>query len=305
MPFRDRLNSSHPVWKLMLWLGMICLLTLPLMMFAWLYRHDMQNVGYLRMVQTLQSFTVFIIPAVLATWCWSGTPLSDLRMRRVPNGLVFVLVPLLMIAAVPGINLLADLNSRVNLPEALSDLEKMLTEQEEAAKRLTEMFLQADNIGELFSNIFLMALLPAFGEELAFRGTALNLCLNGGRADMVLSRRRAHTAIWVIAVLFSLIHFQFYGFVPRMLLGALFGYMVLWTGSIWTSVLAHFTNNAIAVTAYYIGVHCASGDETSGITLEFFDTLGTGDTLWLGIVSIAVTVGLIAVLRRVAKSGEE
>ena len=56
-----------------------------------------------------------------------------------------------------------------------------------------------------------------------------------------------HVGIWLAAALFSAIHLQFYGFVPRMLLGALFGYLYIWTGNLWVPMLAHFFNNGFAV----------------------------------------------------------
>jgi membrane protease YdiL (CAAX protease family) len=55
------------------------------------------------------------------------------------------------------------------------------------------------------------------------------------------------TIIWICAAIFSAIHMQFLGFVPRLLLGAYFGYLLIWSGNIWLPIIAHFCNNAIAV----------------------------------------------------------
>ena len=253
-----------------------------------------ERTSWLRMVQAVQTFAVFILPAFIATACWSRTPLSDLRLNRPLPLVVALLVPGLMLLAMPAINMLADWNSRVTLPECMASLEAVLKAQEEEAQRLTELFLAADNVWQLLGNVCLMALLPAFGEEVCFRGTGLNLCLNGGRSDVVPSKKAVHVSVWGIAALFSLIHFQFYGFVPRMLLGALFGYMVLWTGSIWASVLAHFTNNAVAVVAYYICAH-------SSLSQEAVDAFGTGDTMWAGWLSVVLTSAAIMLLWRVCQ----
>ena len=114
---------------------------------------------------------------------------------------------------------------------------------EASAMALTERFLAADGIGGLLLNLGLMALLPALAEEMSFRGV-----LQG-----VLSpQRHTHVAIWVTAFIFSAIHMQFYGFIPRMMMGALFGYVFVWTGSLWVPIVMHFINNGIAVVSYQI-----------------------------------------------------
>ena len=122
-------------------------------------------------------------------------------------------------------------------------------------------------------NIFLIAFIPAMGEELFFRGA-----LQGALRDW----KGIKTAIWITAIVFSAIHLQFYGFVPRMLLGAFFGYLIFWSNSIWPAVLAHFVNNVMAVIFYYF--------KYNGYKLPDIDTIGTGNTLWLGIASGAIAL---------------
>ena len=161
----------------------------------------------------------------------------------------------------------------------MAGLEQQLRAMEEAASVLTERFLQADNLGGLLINIGLMALLPALSEELSFRGTL----------QQVLGRN--HVAVWLTAIIFSAIHMQFFGFIPRMLMGAMFGYIFLWSGSLWIPILMHFTNNSLAVIAYY-----TFGQNSSA------DTIGTGTTWWLGVLSLILTsLGLLIFYRRTHK----
>ena len=144
--------------------------------------------------------------------------------------------------------------------------------------------MKADNIGALLINIGLLALLPALSEELSFRGTL----------QQILGNKAA--AIWVTAFIFSAIHMQFYGFVPRMLMGAMFGYVFVWTGSLWVPILMHFTNNGLAVLTYYLFDEC--GENSKNIA----DTIGAGDTWWLGVISIVITsLGLLIFYRRTHK----
>jgi membrane protease YdiL (CAAX protease family) len=137
-----------------------------------------------------------------------------------------------------------------------------------------------------------MALLPAVAEELTFRGVLQRLFSPKRHAsnDLV-NQSTPHVAIWCTAIIFSAIHMQFYGFVPRMLMGALFGYMLVWTGSLWIPILMHFTNNAMAVLLYFVALR-------QGWDMEKVDAIGTNDTLWLGVVSMILTIVGIYAFRR-------
>ena len=109
---------------------------------------------------------------------------------------------------------------------------------EELAEQMTRMFLDPASGVPVAVAFLSIAVIPALCEELVFRGVMMPLL-----AKMT---RNIHAAVWITAILFSLIHVQFYGFLPRMIMGALLGYFVVWSGSLWTSILAHFINNASA-----------------------------------------------------------
>jgi membrane protease YdiL (CAAX protease family) len=117
-------------------------------------------------------------------------------------------------------------------------------------------------------NLLIMAVIPAIGEELLFRGVI--------QQQLHFRLKNPHMAIWITAMLFSAIHMQFYGFIPRMLLGAFFGYLMVWTQSLWVPVLAHFLNNAGAVSMqYFLGAE---------LTEEKIDTFGTVTDDWIYLV---------------------
>ena len=239
----------------------------------------------LKWLQFLQTIATFLLPSILGAWLWSEDhkPFAWLRLTKTTHWTHYLLAVGIMLCAMPGINLLADLNSRVALPESLDFIEQILKQQEEAAAALTERFLQADNIGVLLINIGLMAFLPALAEEISFRGTLQQIISNNSQI---------HIAIWVTAIVFSAIHMQFYGFIPRMLMGAMFGYIFVWTGSLWVPILMHFTNNGLAVIAYYL---IGESEESKNIA----DTFGAGDTWWVGVISMVITsLGLLIFYRR-------
>ena len=254
-----------------------------------------QSTESLKWLQFLQTVATFLLPSILCAWLWDEghKPFRWLKMDVPVQWQNILLAVVIMICAVPGINLLADLNSRVELPKSLEFIEQILKSQEEAAAALTERFLQADNIGGLLLNIGLMALLPAFSEELSFRGTLQQIIYKDQNGKE--QSTKVHLAIWITAFIFSAIHMQFYGFVPRMLLGAMFGYVFVWSGSLWVPITMHFVNNGLAVLVYYL---MGESENTKNIA----DTLGAGDTWYLGVFSILITsLGLLIFYRRTHK----
>ena len=262
--------------QIIVWIGIMGVLTI-LATGLWLVVcGNSQTTEGLKWMQLMQTIGTFLLPPILCAWLWSENhrPFEWLRLHQGADGTSFALAIGIMICAVPAINLLANLNNRIDLPESLDFIEQKMRAMEEAAAALTERFLQADNLGQLIINIGLMALLPALSEELSFRGTL----------QQVLGNK--HLAIWITAFIFSAIHMQFYGFIPRMLMGAMFGYIFVWTGSLWVPIVMHFTNNALAVIAYYIDQNIA-------------DTIGADDTWWVGVLSLLITsLGLLIFYRR-------
>ena len=289
--------------RLITWLAIMAVLTL-IAMGAWmLLSGNSQSTVSLKWLQFVQTVATFLIPPVLCAWLWDADrrPFAWLKMDKRVDGSLFALAVAIMICAVPAINLLADLNSRITLPESMAAWEAKMKSMEAAAAALTERFLQVDNLGGLIINLGLMALLPALSEELSFRGTLQQLIANSQQL-----RAKSHMAIWITAIIFSAIHMQFYGFIPRMLMGAMFGYVFVWTGSLWVPIVMHFTNNALAVVVYYIVANSqqltANSQELTANNQNIADTIGAGDTWWLGVISLVLTsLGLLIFYRRTHK----
>jgi len=123
--------------------------------------------------------------------------------------------------------------------------------------------------------------LPAIGEELYFRGS-----LQG----ILQQWKGIRISIWITAIIFSTIHFQFYGFVPRMLMGAFFGYLLFWSENMWLPIVAHFTNNVLAIIFYYL--------KFNGFKVPDIDSIGIGNTMWIGLVSGAIGIFCIYQFKR-------
>lgn len=163
---------------------------------------------------------------------------------RVPSLGMALLAVLVALGMSPLLDLTYRLNEWALVPG--SDLHAWAGSMEDKATVLTQALLAFENPGEVWPVLLSVALLPAVCEEFLFRGTLQPL--------LVRATGNLHFGIWVSAALFSAIHLQFFGFVPRMLLGAAFGYLVAYSGSLWPAVLGHFVNNAgVVVAAWWMG----------------------------------------------------
>ncbi|MBP5476431.1 MAG: CPBP family intramembrane metalloprotease [Paludibacteraceae bacterium] len=291
---KARYANSHPFVKVLQWMGAVVLLTIfALSVLSLLQKRcgwDSADINLLKAIQALQTVCVFVLPPLVVAYLWTEQPVRWLHMQKnsCPVTLWF-LVPLSILIAAPGINLLAHLNQQLTLPAFLQPIEDIMREMEQKAEYLTGRFLQVSTIGGLLLNMFIMAFLPAMGEEMTFRG----LLLNALTSRHTTHRATLHLAVWGVAILFSAVHLQFYGFIPRMLLGAYLGYLLIWTGSMWLPILAHFTNNVFAVLAYFVAFRC----QTDTALLE---SIGTGDTLWIGIASLVLSLFLILYIRKIS-----
>jgi uncharacterized protein len=200
-------------------------------------------VNMLKYFQAVQSIGLFVIPPFILGWFFGGNSFRYLKLTRKVSVKTIVFTTLIMISAIPFINLLAHWNAQLSLPDFMSSVEEWMRQTEETAQELTKTFLRAETPGDLLLNIFIIAVIPAVGEELLFRGILQRLFSEWTRSS--------HAGILITAIIFSAMHLQFFGFVPRTVLGILFGYMLVWSGRMWIPVTAHFVNNAVAVTLFY------------------------------------------------------
>jgi membrane protease YdiL (CAAX protease family) len=171
-------------------------------------------------------------PEVISTF--NGKPLYFLGLRRVPLKQMYLLAIVGIIVAFPFVFWLGELNHQLPLPKWMGNLEL------DAAKQM-QAFLKAENIGVVMVNVIIIALIPAICEEICFRGALQRI--------MIHISKNAWTGIILTSILFSALHLQFQGFLPRMFLGMLLGAIYWYSGSLWPSIVAHFITNAIQVIA--------------------------------------------------------
>ncbi len=241
------------------------------------------NIKVLKMMQTVSAIGTFIVPPFILAWLFHPAPLSFLSIDKKPAGLASFMIIAMLMLAIPFINHLGELNSYFHLPSILKGVEDWMKTSEEQAAKITEAFLIMTNPSELVFNLFMIALIPAIGEELLFRGIVQN----------IFSRwlKNNHAAVWLSAILFSAMHMQFYGFIPRLMLGVMLGYLLVWSGNIWWPILAHFVNNAAAVIFTYLFQNNLSSFNP--------DTIGVGaDQVITVMLSLAFTAILLFLLHK-------
>ncbi|MBT3385094.1 MAG: CPBP family intramembrane metalloprotease [Prolixibacteraceae bacterium] len=206
--------------------------------------NDAETIFVLKYFQVVQSIGLFIVPPLILGWLFYGQFTEYLYLNKQFAVSSLLLVFVIAFFAAPFINFIGEINAKMQFPGWLSGIESWMKNAEEKAAVITEAFLKVDSVGALLFNIFMIAFLPAIGEELLFRGVIQRIFTN--------MTKNHHRGIWISAILFSALHLQFYGFVPRMFLGVLFGYMLVWGGSMWLPIIAHFLNNALAVIAMFM-----------------------------------------------------
>jgi membrane protease YdiL (CAAX protease family) len=188
-----------------------------------------------RFLAGLNQLLVILLPASLTVLALRRQIFSSIGMHRAPDLKNVLWGIVLMIIATPLVLYTYEWNKLVPMPDwmvAVSD----------QANATIKAILQMPSSTELIGNITLIAIIPAFGEELLFRGLIQR---------QLMRRMSPWVAIVITGALFSLFHFQMDGFVPRWLLGMLLGWLYWRSGNFWVPVIAHFFNNAIQVVAQY------------------------------------------------------
>ena len=233
----------------------------------------------IKLGQGINSITMFVVPPIVYYYITrKDHQLQALGVRNLNQPWWIIIIGVaLMFISLPVTNQLTHWNEAMRFGAAFEKLEDYLKMLEETATAATEKMLNVETIGGLLLNLLVIALIPAIGEELTFRGV-----LQQG----LTRKMNPHVAIILSAAIFSFIHFQFYGFLPRMFLGILLGYMFYITGSLWTSIMMHFVNNGTAVLIYYLN--------NKGIINIDAEHFGEAQSGWLVAASALVTVVLIA-----------
>lgn len=239
-----------------------------------------EAIGFVKFFQMINQVGIFILPVVVYSLFVSSSPGKYFKLDSKPTAVSLLVSGLMVYSILPFLNYVAEWNQHVNLPELFSGIEEWMKSKEEQAAELTELFLKTDSFGGLAINLLIVAIIPAIGEELLFRGALLRLF-----REMTKS---SHLAVIITAFLFSAIHFQFYGFLPRFLLGLILGYSFVFSRNLWAPIFLHFVNNASSVIVYYL--------HYNGYIKISMENFGASPNLVYIIGSLLATIWLMIIL---------
>lgn len=241
-------------------------------------------INLLRGMQALQFISLFLVPVLICSWLFS-TDTRKYTGLRAPSHRGYLLAGIaIMLVAIPFTGWLGELNKNIPFP---SGMEKWMKAQEVEASRTIEALLSRRTIGDLFLNLISVAGFAAIGEELLFRGMAQRLLIKMFRSPWA--------GILVAAAIFSAMHMQFYGFLPRFALGILLGLIYWYSGSLWVSILAHFVYDAVLVFLTY----------NNPALLAEEKNIEMGNLAVAGTISLLLVITIIIWMRRNTKAGFE
>jgi len=210
-------------------------------------------------LQVISSIAIFLAPSLVFAYLSDRKPMEYIGFKKPSPPVFWGLSFLLIFASLPMVGWLGHMNENMHLPASMASTEKAMREAEAQAGKMIEKFLEMKSPADLIKMIFIVALVPAFAEELFFRGVLQRL--------MIQITRRPITGIIITAIIFSAIHGQFLGFFPRMVLGILLGALFWYSGSLWPGILAHFVFNGAQVVLVYLNPKYATMEPQYNIGL--------------------------------------
>ncbi len=224
--------------------------------------------NFIRMVLFLNHVFSFILPAIFTTlFVYKKLAVNYLKINKLPNLTTIGRAFLLLVVSIPLVQYSYLLNKMIPLPQWMKGMEQ-------DTSRMLEAIITKEHWYEAVINVVLIGVIPAIGEEMLFRGI---LQQQIGRL-----LKNEHVMVWLSAAIFSAIHFQFEGFFARMILGALLGYLFVWTRNLWVPMIVHLLNNSIQVIAIY----------AANIKPSEMDKMGGEDkmTWWMALISLILVV---------------
>lgn len=217
------------------------------------------QVSALKLFQLLSSIGRFICVPFIFLYLNNSAVVAYTGLNKKISLRQVILICAIMLSSTAIISFLQEWNQSLHLPAIWSDTEEAMRKLETQAQLQTDAFLNTTTLSGLLINIFIIGIVASVGEELLFRGVLQRVIHT--------QTGRLHLAVWSSAFVFSFIHLQFLGFFPRLVLGAVVGYIYAWSGNLWTAILAHFVNNTGAVITYFLlnkGIIAEEFGEPSG-----------------------------------------
>ncbi len=234
----------------------------------------------------MQNLMAFILPAVIVAWLSKpSAPMRYLGATTAVSWKWIAAAVVLFILMLPALNQIIFWNAHFTFPSSMSGIETTMREWEQNAAEMTEVILAGNSWSTLISGVLIVGVITGIAEETFFRAGLQKAFTSAGV--------NPHIAVWGAAFIFSAVHFQFFGFIPRLLLGAMFGYLYYYSGSLWTAAFVHALNNSIVVVCSWLSARGAGA-----VNPEQIGVSSTGIS-WLFVLScLATTLFIILLIRK-------
>ena len=232
-------------------------------------------------LQAIPSLGAFIIAPLIFIKVIARERIDSLNTNKHIWLIPAILCVVLIIAFMPFNALFIEWNNKMDLPDWLGGLERWMQEKEGTLKELTDYLTSFSTIPQLLIGFLVIAFIPAIGEELLFRGLI--------QPRVFRLTKNVHAAVWITGFIFSAIHLQFYGLLPRMLLGVVLGYLYIWSGNLWYPIIGHFTNNGFTLLMIFL-----YNNKTTDIDIEASTSVSIGTAL----LSLVFCVAILFVLKQ-------
>lgn len=220
----------------------------------------MGSTARLTICMVVQNIVVFLLPTLATAMIVTRRPAEMLMIDQRPRLVRTLLVVLMVIGVIPLMNVIIEWNENITFPESWASVVEWMRQAESQAAEMTSRLIGGHSVIHLIVAILVVGVLTGIGEEFFFRGGIQRILIGVGM--------NAHVAIWLTAILFSAVHLQFFGFVPRMLLGAMFGYSMWLTRNLWSAVIAHTLNNTLVVVNTWCTLRNPSSPNIDNIGIE-------------------------------------
>lgn len=246
---------------------------------------DPANSNAVKVIQCITAVVGFLIPAIFTAFLLNRKPMKLIGFSGKINWKQVSLVFAIVIAALFVSAFLSYVNEKLPISEywklKFDKLESDYNQQVEA-------ILGLNNTGEYILALIIMAFLPALCEETLFRGGLQNF--------LTRSTKMPWLSIIVVSLLFSAAHFSYYGFLSRFFLGVILGLLYQYSGKIWLNIIAHFLNNALAITVLYVY-------KMQGKPLK--EAIADNSSSWLGIMALPVLIALLYLFNKITSTRKE
>jgi len=204
--------------------------------------NDMNTIRAYKLASVLDQIGTFLIPVILFAKLISKEPNSMWLFNKVNKQQLMLIIPLLIIVITIS-NILLLLNHNIDLSFLSPEIKNAINDSQQTIDTIHNAFIGM-SLKSYLLNIFIMAIVPAFCEELVFRGLLQNLLCKW--------TKNLHLGVFLSAIIFALLHFQFYNFSALLFIGFAFSYIVALTGTIWITIILHFLFNFYSLTNIYL-----------------------------------------------------